>query len=68
MQKLLADPCVFYKKNDSGCTTLIALCFVDNMLLFGLKKEIEWYKAKVNRSFEYKDLGGLKNTHVYGMS
>lgn len=60
MKQSLADPCVFYKKDDSGRTILIAICFVDDTLLFGLKEEIEWYKTGVKKRFEYKDLGVLR--------
>jgi hypothetical protein len=60
MKQSLADPCVFYKKNESGRTVLIAICFVDDTLLFGLKSEIEWYKDSVSKRFEYKDLGALR--------
>jgi hypothetical protein len=60
MKQSLADPGVFYKKDDSGQTTLIAMCFVDNTLLFGLKKEIEWYKTNVKKRFDYKDLGEFR--------
>jgi hypothetical protein len=60
MHQSLADPCVFYKKNDKGRTILIAICFVDDTLLFGLKTEIEWYKVNVRKRFEYKDLGVLR--------
>jgi hypothetical protein len=59
MKQSLADPCVFYKKNDTGRTVLIAICFVDDTLLFGLKSEIEWYKESVSKRFKYKDLGAL---------
>jgi hypothetical protein len=60
MKQSLADPCVFYKKNDTGRTVLIAICFVDDTLLFELKSEIEWYKESVSKRFEYKDLGALR--------
>jgi hypothetical protein len=63
MRQLLADPCVFYKKNNEGRTILKAICFVDDTLLFGLKTEIEWYKWNVKKRFEYKDLGALR-THL----
>ena len=59
MTHSLADPCVFYMRDKSGRTVLIAICFVDNTLLFGLKEETEWYKDGVRNRFEYKDLGEL---------
>jgi hypothetical protein len=37
MKQSLADPCVFYKRNKSGRTVLIAIFYVGNMLLFGLR-------------------------------
>jgi hypothetical protein len=49
MIQSLADPCVFYKKNEAGRTVLIAICFVDDTLLIGLKTEIEWYKTNVKK-------------------
>ena len=60
MEQSKADPCVFFKKDDKGKTILIAICFVDDNLLFRLKSEIQWYKDKVKERFEYKDLGPLK--------
>ena len=60
MTQSLADLCIFYKRDKTGRTVLIAICFVDNTLLFGLKEEIEWYKDGVRSRFEYKDLRGLQ--------
>jgi hypothetical protein len=48
------------KQNDKGRTILIAICFVDDTLLFGLKTEIEWYKWNVKKRFDYNDLGALR--------
>jgi hypothetical protein len=60
LKQSLADPCVFYKKDKSGRTTLIVICFVDDTLLLGLKTEIEWYKEGVKSRFDYTDLGELR--------
>jgi hypothetical protein len=60
MTQSLADPCVFYKKNKEGRTILIAICFVDDTLLFGLPEEMIWFKDGISKRFGYKDLGDLK--------
>jgi hypothetical protein len=60
MTQSLTDPCVFYKRNKAGRTVLIAICFVDDTLLFGLKEEIEWFKTGVKTRFGYTDLGELR--------
>jgi hypothetical protein len=59
MIQTLADPCLLYKRNKAGRTILVAICFVDDMLLFGFKIEIDWYKQGINTRYDYKDLGGL---------
>jgi hypothetical protein len=56
----LADPCVFYKTDMNGRTILITICFVDNTLLLRIKFEVEWYKAEIQKPFDYSDLGVLR--------
>jgi hypothetical protein len=45
----LADPCVFYKKNDKGQTVLFALIHVDDLLLVGTKEELKNFKAGIKK-------------------
>ena len=60
MTQSKADPCVFYKTDDKGKVMLIAVCHVDDTLLSGTKKEIEWFKTMIKRRFNISDLGLLK--------
>jgi hypothetical protein len=59
VQQSLADPCVFYKRNENNKTVLIAVCFVDDTLLVGTKEEVKWFKRGIKKRFEYKELGKL---------
>jgi hypothetical protein len=58
----MADPCVFYKKDEQGQrTVLIATVFVDDMvLLLGIWLEINNCKAEIEKHFGYTDLGKQK--------
>jgi hypothetical protein len=61
MKQSLADPCVFYKHNKTGQTVMIAVCFVNDMLLVGTKEEVEWFKKQVvMERFGCTDLGKLQ--------
>jgi hypothetical protein len=59
LKQSLADPFVFYKRNKAGQMVLIAICFVDDMLLFGLKRDQLVQDQCEEKQFMYKDLGGL---------
>jgi hypothetical protein len=56
----LADPCVFYKKNDKDQTVLFALIQVDDLLLVGTKEELKTFKAGIKKRFGFTDLGKLQ--------
>jgi hypothetical protein len=46
------------KRDNKIC--LIAMTHVDDTILFGPKREIEWFKVGVKKRFNYSDLGKLK--------
>jgi len=59
MKKCRSDPCVFVmKENDKP--QMVALIHVDDTMLCGKKKAIEFFKEKVKERFNIKELGQLK--------
>jgi hypothetical protein len=48
-----------YKKDEQE-PVLIAMVFIDNMLLLGIWSEINNYKVQIKKRFGYTDLGKLK--------
>ena len=52
MTQSLTDPCVFYLKEE-GKLKLMALLHVDDTLITGKTKTIEWYKEMGGTSFKY---------------
>lgn len=59
MKQSLTDPCLFYKKVN-GKLVLIALIHVDDTLVAGPPKWVQWYKEMVGLRFKYRDEGKLK--------
>ena len=59
MKMSKTDPCLFFKKDEQNRLVLVAICHVDDTLLIGVKKEIEWYKTTIKKRFGIKDLGKL---------
>jgi hypothetical protein len=60
MIQSLADPCMFYNKNGKHNLVLLAVVFVDNVLLVGTEKMVKWFKTKILTRFNYTDLGKLQ--------
>ena len=59
MEQSLADPCVFFKK-ENGKVVLVAVCHVDDNAIAGTSDWIKWFKEGVKKRFGITDLGVLK--------
>jgi hypothetical protein len=68
MIQSLADPYMFYNKDGKHNLVLLAVVFVDNVLLVGTEKMVKWFKTKILTRFNYTDLGKLQNIWVCGTS
>ena len=53
MKQSLTDPCVFYRRDKEGKLKLMALLHVDDTLIAGDTKMIEWYKLMAGKRFKY---------------
>jgi hypothetical protein len=53
------DPCVFYKRDKSGETILIAVTHVDDTLLCGTKSAIEDFKIAIKQRFGFTEQKGF---------
>jgi len=60
MIQSLADPYMFYNKDGKHNLVLLAVVFVDNVLLVGTEKMVKWFKTKILTRFNYTDLGKLQ--------
>jgi hypothetical protein len=60
MKQSLADPCMFYKKDGKNDLVLLAVVFVDDVLLGGTEKMVKWFKTKISTRFNFTDLGKLR--------
>jgi len=54
------DPCIFYKKDKGGHPTLILALYVDDTLIAGTRKEVDWLYEQVEKRFKIEKLGRLK--------
>ena len=59
-----ADPCMLYKRNETGKLQLIEAVYVDVVLISGKEKEIFKFKSKFKQTHKITDLGNLKRRLV----
>ena len=54
------DPCLLYKRNDKGETTLLVVMYVDDILVSGQPKTIRWFMNEFKQKFKITELGQMK--------
>ena len=55
-----ADPCLWFKKNEAtGELELLVAIYVDDCVVCGTRKMIEWWKTQIKKRFNISDLGNI---------
>ena len=54
------DPCMLYKRDETGKLQLIVAVYADNVLISGKEKEIHKFKTTLKPKYKITDLGKLK--------
>jgi hypothetical protein len=60
MSQSVVDPCLYYWKDSSGDTTLLAVTHVDDVALAGTADSIAKFKTELKKRFTISDMGRLK--------
>jgi hypothetical protein len=60
MTQSKVDPCLFYSKNANGEMDLLLTLFVDDTLVAGKRKRVQWLYAMIKKRFNIDILGKLK--------
>jgi hypothetical protein len=54
------DPCLFYSKDENGSMDLLLTLFVDDTLVAGKRKRVQWLYTMIKKRFNIDILGKLK--------
>ncbi len=60
LTKSKVDPCIFYSKNENGEVDLQITLFVEDTLVAGKRKRVQWPYAMIKKRFNIDTLGNLK--------
>jgi len=58
-RRLVSEPCIYIKENNSKEITCIIAIYVDDILLAGKSKEIMYIKEQIKMYFNIKDIGDV---------
>jgi len=61
-RRLVSEPCIYIKENNSKEITCIIAIYVDDILLAGKSKEIMYIKEQIKMYFNIKDILFIKNS------
>ena len=54
------DPCLWYKRSPKGPIVLLVLLYVDDCVVEGEAKWVEWFKRDIQNYWNITDLGTIK--------